>query len=61
MHELCANSVVMQVNLERIVSTVTYTAYAVYTGFNIGDLSTNYTLSASYSSGNGKIINLSNY
>ena len=43
MHELTtAASTVMQVNLERVVSGTTYTAYAIYTGFNIGDSSTNY-------------------
>ena len=44
----------MQVNLERTVSAVTYTGYAIYTGFSIGDSSTNYILAATFSSGDGK-------
>ena len=43
MHELTtAASTVMQVNLERVDSGVTYTAYSIYSGFSIGDSSTNY-------------------
>ena len=43
----------MQVNLIRVISGTTYTADAIYSGFNIGDSSTNYLLSATFDSGTG--------
>ena len=51
----------MEVNLKRIVSGTTYTAYAIYTGFSIGDSSTNYVLSGSYDSGTGLLVIFRNY
>ena len=56
-YELCLGGVVMQVNLERVVSAVNYTGYAIYMDFSIGDLSTNYTLNVTYSSGTGYYFN----
>ena len=38
-------------NLERVVSGVNYTGYAIYTDFSISDSSTNYALALTYSSG----------
>ena len=52
-YELCLGGVVLQVNLERVVSEVNSAAYAIYSNFSIGNSSTNYPLASTYSSGTG--------
>ena len=55
-YELCLGGVVMQANLECVVSEVNYNWYAIYKDFSIGDASTNYLLALTYSSGNGNFL-----
>ena len=44
MHELSTGGTTLRVYLERVVDTVIRSGTAIYTGFSIGDSSTDYTL-----------------
>ena len=44
MHELSTGGTTLRVYLERVVDSVTRSGTAIYTGFSIGDSTTDYTL-----------------
>ena len=48
MHELSVGGTTLRAYLERVVDSVTRLGTAIYSGFSIGDSSTDYTLAAVY-------------
>ena len=48
MHELSVGGTTLRVYLERVVDSVTRLGTAIYSGFSIGDSTTDYTLTAVY-------------
>ena len=59
MQELCSGGTTLRVYLERVVDSTTSSGTAIYSGFIIGDSSTDYTLTAAnylgYEGENGNI------
>ena len=54
MYELCLGGAFLNIYLERIAASVTYSGTAKYTGFSLSDYSTYYTLSANYNGYEGE-------